>query len=140
MDAKNEYSTYLLKENEILSKLIKKKLNGHQALNELNNIMLQQSDYIAHISDEHYNLEQSIKRLVDSIDDLKQKNLPNFNVLDDNKVNNNRYQLPNVLSFSGLNLNNNMTTPQKTKNISMERLMQISKSDFHKKKLKPINK
>ena len=166
----------MIKENEIISKVIKGKLNINSALNELLKILNEQRNYIENISEEHMMLEKSVTRLNTSIDILKTKlNFEKKEDLDMNKIiNANKVQFkPNeVISFSKLNNNKimNQTFNKKLKvptkkgsvssssrryisdtsstntysgssNIDFDKLIQMSVSDFNKKKkLKPINK
>ena len=166
----------MIKENEIISKVIKGKLDINYALNELLKILNEQRNYIENISEEHMMLEKSVTRLNTSIDILKTKlNFEKKEDLDMNKIiNANKVQFkPNeVISFSKLNNNKimNQTFNKKLKvpskkgsvssssrryisdtsstntysgssNIDFDKLIQMSVSDFNKKKkLKPINK
>ena len=171
---KNIIMKNLIKENEILSKVIKGKLGHNEALNELLKIMNEQRNFIENISEEHLILEKSVTRLNTSIDILKTKlNVKYENDLDTNKIKNaNRVQFrPNdAISFSKLNNNKksmNLTFNKKLKvpikkgsvssssrymsdkisqnsykinnNIDYDKLIQMSVTDFKKKKLKPIN-
>ena len=163
----------LMKENEILSKVIKGKMNGNEALNELLKILNEQRDFIENISEEHLMLEKSVTRLNTSIDILKTKLKVPPEDLNINKIiNANKVQFkPNeAISFSKLNnisntqanqqiMNNTFNNRKKIKtpnpiklntntngsnisknNIDYDRLLQMSVTDFKKKKLKPINK
>ena len=166
----------MIKENEIISKVIKGKLDINYALNELLKILNEQRNYIENISEEHMMLEKNVTRLNTSIDILKTKlNFEKKEDLDMNKIiNANKVQFkPNeVISFSKLNNNKimNQTFNKKLKvptkkgsvssssrryisdtsstntysgssNIDFDKLIQMSVSDFNKKKkLKPINK
>ena len=56
---KNIIMKNLIKENEILSKVIKGKIETNEALNELLKIMREQRNYIENISEEHLMLEKS---------------------------------------------------------------------------------
>ena len=106
---KNIIMKNLIKENEILSKVIKGRLGHNEALNELLKIMNEQRNFIENISEEHLMLEKSVTRLNTSIDILKTKlNVKYENDLDTNKIKNaNRVQFrPNdAISFSKLNNN-----------------------------------
>ena len=164
-EQKNIIMKNLIKENEIISKVIKGKLNINLALNELLKIMNDQRNFIENISEEHLMLEKSVSRLNTSIDLLKNK-LKYENEIDTNKIKNaNKVQFePNeVISFSKLNNNNimNHTFTKKLKiptkkgsvssssnryisdknknNIDFDKLIQMSVTDFKKRKLKPIN-
>ena len=166
----------MIKENEIISKVIKGKLDINYALNELLKILNEQRNYIENISEEHMMLEKSVTRLNTSIDILKTKlNFEKKEDLDMNKIiNANKVQFkPNeVISFSKLNNNKimNQTFNKKLKvptkkgsvssssrryisdtsstntysgsgNIDYDKLIQMSVSDFNKKKkLKPIDR
>ena len=167
----------LMKENEILSKVIKGKLDINIALNELLKILNEQRNYIENISEEHLTLEKSVNRLNTSIDILKTKlNYEKKEDLDINKIinaNKVQYKPNEVISFSKLNNNKimNQTFSKKLKvpikkgnvssssrrynisdtssnntysgnnNIDFDKLIQMSVTDFNKKKkLKPINK
>ena len=174
IEQRNIIMKNLIKENEILSKVIKGKLGHNEALNELLKIMNEQRNFIENISEEHLILEKSVTRLNTSIDILKTKlNVKYENDLDTNKIKNaNRVQFrPNdAISFSKLNNNKksmNLTFNKKLKvpikkgsvssssrymndkisqnsykinnNIDYDKLIQMSVTDFKKKKLKPIN-
>ena len=152
----------LIKENEIISKVIKGKMNNNEALNELLKILNEQRDFIENISEEHLMLEKSVARLNTSIDILKTQLKVNHDDLDISKIiNANKVQYkPNAaISFSNLNsnkrqINNTLDSHRKIKtpikinkplntsnnNIDYDRLLQMSVSDFKKRKLKPINK
>ena len=172
-EQKNIIMKNLIKENEIISKVIKNKINMDEALNELFKIMKDQRNFIENISEEHLMLEKSVTRLNTSIDLLKNK-LKYENKLDINNITNaNKVQFkPNeAISFSNLVnkkiLNHTFTKKLKapikkgsvssssnryisdtssnyssktTNNIDYDRLIQISVTDFKKRKLKPINK
>ena len=172
-EQKNIIMKNLIKENEIISKVIKGKLNINLALNELLKIMNDQRNFIENISEEHLMLEKSVSRLNTSIDLLKNK-LKYENEIDTNKIKNaNKVQFkPNeAISFSNLvnkkTMNHTFTKKLKapikkgsvssssnryisdtnsnyssktTNNIDYDRLIQISVTDFKKRKLKPINK
>ena len=106
---KNIIMKNLIKENEILSKLIKGKMQSNEALNELLKIMNEQRNYIENISEEHLMLEKSISRLNTSIDILKTKlnvkydyNIDTSNIKNANKV---QFKPNDILSFSKLNNN-----------------------------------
>ena len=149
----------LIKENEIISKVIKGKITNNEALNELLLILNEQRDFIENISEEHFMLEKSVLRLNTSINLIKTNLKVNHDDLDINKIiNANKVQFkPNdAISFSKLNnnkiiMNNTFNNRKKIKtpikknstsknNIDYDRLLQISISDFKKKKLKPISK
>ena len=149
----------LIKENEIISKIIKGKMTNNEALNELLLILNEQRDFIENISEEHFMLEKSVLRLNTSINLIKTNLKVNHDDLDINKIiNANKVQFkPNdAISFSKLNnnkiiMNNSFNNRKKIKtpikknstsknNIDYDRLLQISISDFKKKKLKPISK
>ena len=172
-EQKNIIMKNLIRENEIISKVIKGKLNINEALNELLKIMNEQRNFIENISEEHLMLEKSVTRLNTSIDLLKNK-LKYENKLDTNNITNaNKVQFkPNeAISFSNLVnkkiMNHTFTKKLKapikkgsvssssnryisdtssnyssktTNNIDYDRLIQISVTDFKKRKLKPINK
>ena len=72
-ERKNIIMKNLIKENDIISKVIKGKLNINSALNELLKIMNDQRNFIENISEEHLMLEKSVTRLNTSIDLLKNK-------------------------------------------------------------------
>ena len=149
----------LIKENEIISKVIKGKMTNNEALNELLHILNEQRDFIENISEEHFMLEKSVNRLNTSIDLLKTQLKVTHDDLDINKIinaNKVQYKPNEAISFSKLNNNkiimnstfNNrkkIKTPIKIKNtsnnnIDYDRLLQMSVSDFKKRKLKPITK
>ena len=149
----------LIKENEIISKVIKGKMSNNEALNELLHILNEQRDFIENISEEHFMLEKSVNRLNTSIDLLKTQLKVTHDDLDINKIinaNKVQYKPNEAISFSKLNNNkiimnstfNNrkkIKTPIKIKNtsnnnIDYDRLLQMSVSDFKKRKLKPITK
>ena len=173
---KNIIMKNLIKENEILSKIIKGKIESKEALNELLKIMNEQRNYIENISEEHLMLEKSVSRLNTSIDILKTKlnvkydyNIDTNNIKNANKV---QYKPNDIISFSKLNNNKKMmnhTFNKKLKvpikkwsvsssniyisdkislnsysltstNIDYDKLIQMSVTDFKKRKLKPINK
>ena len=159
IEQRNIIMKNLIKENEIISKVIKGKLSKDEALNELLHILNEQRDFIENISEEHFMLEKSVSRLNTSIDSLKTKLKVDHNTLDINKIiNANKVQFkPNeAISFSKLNnnkkiMNNTFNNHKKmiapikinktsSNNIDYDRLLQMSVSDFKKKKLKPINK
>ena len=176
---KNIIMKNLIKENEILSKIIKGKIESNEALNELLKIMNEQRNYIENISEEHLMLEKSVSRLNTSIDILKTKlNVKYDYNIDTNKIRNAnkvQYRPNDLISFSKLNNNKklmNHTSNKKLKvpikkgsvsssnryisdkislnsinsysinssNIDYDKLIQMSVTDFKKKKLKPINK
>ena len=145
----------LMKENEILSKVVKNKITVNEALNELLKILTEQRNYIENISDDHLMLENSISRLNGSIGILQtQLNSNSINEVDISKINNANkitYKPNEAISFSKLNhnykMNNNgkvnysqQNIQTKTDSIDCERLLQMSVTDFKKRKLKPINK
>ena len=142
----------LIKENEIISKVIKGKMTNNEALNELLHILNEQRDFIENISEEHFMLEKSVNRLNTSIDLLKTQLKVTHDDLDINKIinaNKVQYKPNEAISFSKLNNNkiimnntfNNrkkIKTPIKIKNtsnnnIDYDRLLQMSVSDFKKK-------
>ena len=147
----------LIKENEIISKVIKGKMTNNEALNELLHILNEQRDFIENISEEHFMLEKSVNRLNTSIDILKTQLKVTHDDLDIKKIiNANKVQFkPNeAISFSKLNNNKKIMntsfnrrkkikTPIKisnnsNNNIDYDRLLQMSVTDFKKRKLKPI--
>ena len=173
---KNIIMKNLIKENEILSKIIKGKIESKEALNELLKIMNEQRNYIENISEEHLMLEKSVSRLNTSIDILKTKlnvkydyNIDTNNIKNANKV---QYKPNDIISFSKLNnnkkimnhtFNKKLKVPKKkgsvsssnryisdkirlnsysltSTNIDYDKLIQMSVTDFKKRKLKPINK
>ena len=171
-EQKNIIMKNLIKENEILSKVIKGKITTNEALNELLYILNDQRNFIENISEEHFMLEKSVNRLNTSIDILKTKlkvthedlDLDIKKIINANKV---KYKPNEAISFSNLNRNINtnyiknsnskkqlntsfnrsrkLKTPIKINNtssgnIDYDKLMQMSVSDFKKKKLKPIYK
>ena len=87
-------------------------------------------------------LRTNINRLKNSIDDLTNKNhvfkmLNPENSKGATKVN---YKPTEFLSFSSLNIGfNNKNIKNQNNSIDSAKLLQISTSDFKKKKLKPIN-
>ena len=117
---KNIIMKNLIKENDIISKVLKGKLNTNEALNELLKIMNDQRNFIENISEEHLMLEKSVTRLNTSIDILKTK-LNYENEVDTKKITNaNKVQFkPNeLISFSKLNnnkINMNHTFTKKLK-------------------------
>ena len=163
-EQKNLIMKNLIKENEIISKVIKGKMSNNEALNQLLLILNEQRDYIENISEEHFMLEKSVTRLNTSIDILKTKlKVEHHDDLDINKIiNANKVQFkPNeAISFGKLNnqkkaMNNTFSNRKKikvpikinstdnnssNKTIDYDRLLQMSVSDFKKRKLKPINK
>ena len=149
----------LMKENEILSKVIKNKITVNEALNELLKILMEQRNYIENISDDHLMLENSISRLNGSIGilqtQLKSNSINSNSEIDISKINNAAkitYKPNEAISFSKLNQNYKITNNNikvnhsqqnihtKADSIDCERLLQMSISDFKKRKLKPINK
>ena len=168
-EQKNIIMKNLIKENEILSKVIKGKITTNEALNDLLHILNDQRNFIENISEEHFMLEKSVNRLNTSIDILKTQLKVSHEDLDIKKIinaNKVKYKPNEAISFSKLNRNINysnsnnnskkqmntsfnrsrkLKTPIKINstssgNIDYDRLMQMSVSDFKKKKLKPINK
>ena len=169
-EQKNIILKNLIKENEILTKVIKGKITTNEALNELLYILNDQRNFIENISEEHFMLEKSVNRLNTSIDILKTQlkvshedlDLDIKKIINANKV---KYKPNEAISFSKLNRNINYSNNNNSKkqlntsfnrsrklktpikinstssgNIDYDRLMQMSVSDFKKKKLKPINK
>ena len=169
-EQKNIIMKNLIKENEILTKVIKGKITTNEALNELLYILNDQRNFIENISEEHFMLEKSVNRLNTSIDILKTQlkvshedlDLDIKKIINANKV---KYKPNEAISFSKLNRNINYSNNNNSKkqlntsfnrsrklktpikinstssgNIDYDRLMQMSLSDFKKKKLKPINK
>ena len=169
-EQKNIIMKNLIKENEILTKVIKGKITTNEALNELLYILNDQRNFIENISEEHFMLEKSVNRLNTSIDILKTQlkvshedlDLDIKKIINANKV---KYKPNEAISFSKLNRNINYSNNNNSKkqlntsfnrsrklktpikinstssgNIDYDRLMQMSVSDFKKKKLKPINK
>ena len=169
-EQKNIIMKNYIKENEILSKVIKGKITTNEALNELLYILNDQRNFIENISEEHFMLEKSVNRLNTSIDILKTQlkvshedlDLDIKKIINANKV---KYKPNEAISFSKLNRNINYSNNNSSKkqlntsfnrsrklktpikinstssgNIDYDRLMQMSVSDFKKKKLKPINK
>ena len=173
---KNIIMKNLIKENEVISKIIKGKIDSNEALNELLKIMNEQRNYIENISEEHLMLEKSVIRLNTSIDILKNKLNVNYETdININKITNAnkvQYKPNDVISFSKLNnkkimnhtFNKKLKVPTKkgsvssssnryfndknsinsinslNTNIDYDKLIQMSVTDFKKKKLKPINK
>ena len=156
-EQKNIIMKNLIKENEIISKVIKGKMTNNEALNELLHILNEQRDFIENISEEHFMLEKSVNRLNTSIDILKTQLKVTHDDLDIKKIiNANKVQFkPNeAISFSKLNNNKKIMntsfnkrkkikTPIKisnnsNNNIDYDRLLQMSVTDFKKRKLKPI--
>ena len=101
----------LIKENEILSKLVKGKSQPNEALNSLYNILSSQRNKIDSLSNEHLSLEQSIEQLQISIESLKNRtyttleNTTSFKPAPAiNKTNQSvsiKYNPSELLSFSG---------------------------------------
>ena len=156
-EQKNIIMKNLIKENEIISKVIKGKMTNNEALNELLHILNEQRDFIEKISEEHFMLEKSVNRLNTSIDILKTQLKVTHDDLDIKKIiNANKVQFkPNeAISFSKLNnnkkiMNTSFNRSRKIKtpikisnnsnnNIDYDRLLQMSVTDFKKRKLKPI--
>ena len=139
----------LILENEILKKLNKNKITPNQALNSLLNILNNQRGKLDSLNEENKMLYISINRLRNSIKSLSQKNNyfhNHFNLDNINSINKVNFKPNKMLSFS--NLKNNLTgknitynsNSDFTNNNSIDNLLQISVTDFKRKKLKPINK
>ena len=140
---KDEILQSLIKENEILTKLTKQKITPKEALISLLQILTNQRNRIDILGEDQIMLRTNINRLKNSIDDLTNKNhvfkmLNPENSKGATKVN---YKPTEFLSFSSLNIGFNNKKNIKTQNNSIDsaKLLQISVSDFKKKKLKPIN-
>ena len=140
---KDEILQSLIKENEILTKLTKQKITPKEALISLLQILTNQRNRIDSLGEDQIMLRTNINRLKNSIDDLTNKNhvfkmLNPENSKGATKVN---YKPTEFLSFSSLNIGFNNKKNIKTQNNSIDsaKLLQISTSDFKKKKLKPIN-
>ena len=140
---KDEILQSLIKENEILTKLTKQKITPKEALISLLQILTNQRNRIDILGEDQIMLRTNINRLKNSIDDLTNKNhvfkmLNPENSKGATKVN---YKPTEFLSFSSLNIgfNNNKNIKNQNNSIDSAKLLQISVSDFKKKKLKPIN-
>ena len=139
---KDEILQSLIKENEILTKLTKQKITPKEALISLLQILTNQRNRIDSLGEDQIMLRTNINRLKNSIDDLTNKNHV-FKMLNPEKskgatkVN---YKPTEFLSFSSLNIGfNNKNIKNQNNSIDSAKLLQISTSDFKKKKLKPIN-
>ena len=139
---KDEILQSLIKENEILTKLTKQKITPKEALISLLQILTNQRNRIDSLGEDQIMLRTNINRLKNSIDDLTNKNhvfkmLNPENSKGATKVN---YKPTEFLSFSSLNIGfNNKNIKNQNNSIDSAKLLQISTSDFKKKKLKPIN-
>ena len=139
---KDEILQSLIKENEILTKLTKQKITPKEALISLLQILTNQRNRIDSLGEDQIMLRTNINRLKNSIDDLTNKNhvfkmLNPENSKGATKVN---YKPTEFLSFSSLNIGfNNKNIKNQYNSIDSAKLLQISTSDFKKKKLKPIN-
>ena len=139
---KDEILQNLIKENEILTKLKKQKITPKEALISLLQILTNQRNRIDSLGEDQIMLRTNINRLKNSIDDLTNKNhvfkmLNPENSKGATKVN---YKPTEFLSFSSLNIGfNNKNIKNQNNSIDSAKLLQISTSDFKKKKLKPIN-
>ena len=139
---KDEILQSLIKENEILTKLTKQKITPKEALISLLQILTNQRNRIDILGEDQIMLRTNINRLKNSIDDLTNKNhvfkmLNPENSKGATKVN---YKPTEFLSFSSLNIGfNNKNIKNQNNSIDSAKLLQISTSDFKKKKLKPIN-
>ena len=139
---KDEILQSLISENEILTKLTKEKITPKEALNSLLQILINQRSRIDTLGEDQIMLRTNINRLKNSIDDLTNKNhvfkmLNPENSKGATKVN---YKPTEFLSFSSLNIGfNNKNIKNQNNSIDSAKLLQISTSDFKKKKLKPIN-
>ena len=139
---KDEILQSLIKENEILTKLTKQKITPKEALISLLQILTNQRNRIDILGEDQIMLRTNINRLKNSIDDLTNKNqvfkmLNPENSKGASKVN---YKPTEFLSFSSLNIGfNNKNIKNQNNSIDSAKLLQISVSDFKKKKLKPIN-
>ena len=149
-DNKNENDElikYLIMENEILKNLNKNKLTPNQALNSLLNILNTQRNKLDSLTEENKMLYISINRLRNSIKSLSQKNNTfhnNFNLDSINSINKVNFKPNEMISFSNLKNNltakNNSNINNSVERINMEKLLQMSVTDFKRKKLKPIKK
>ena len=139
---KDEILQSLIKENEILTKLTKQKITPKEALISLLQILTNQRNRIDSLGEDQIMLRTNINRLKTSIDNLSEKNhvfkmLNPENSKGATKVN---YKPTEFLSFSSLNIGfNNKNIKNQNNSIDSAKLLQISTSDFKKKKLKPIN-
>ena len=139
---KDEILQSLIIENEILTKLTKQKITPKEALISLLQILTNQRNRIDSLGEDQIMLRTNINRLKNSIDDLTNKNhvfkmLNPENSKGATKVN---YKPTEFLSFSSLNIGfNNKNIKNQNNSIDSAKLLQISTSDFKKKKLKPIN-
>ena len=139
---KDEILQSLIKENEILTKLTKQKITPKEALISLLQILTNQRNRIDSLGEDQIMLRTNINILKNSIDDLTNKNhvfkmLNPENSKGATKVN---YKPTEFLSFSSLNIGfNNKNIKNQNNSIDSAKLLQISTSDFKKKKLKPIN-
>lgn len=135
----------LIKENEILSKLVKGKSQPNEALNSLYNILSSQRNKIDSLSNEHLSLEQSIEQLQISIESLRNRtyntseNTTSFKPAPAiNKTNQSvsiKYNPSELLSFSGL-----MGKTSQHQSLNLGNLMQLSVTNFSKRNLAPISK
>ena len=135
----------LIKENEILSKLVKGKSLPNEALNSLYNILSSQRNKIDSLSNEHLSLEQSIEQLQISIETLRNRtyttseNTTSFKPAPAiNKTNQSvsiKYNPSELLSFSGL-----MGKTSQHQSLNLGNLMQLSVTNFSKRNLAPISK
>ena len=135
----------LIKENEILSKLVKGKSLPNEALNSLYNILSSQRNKIDSLSNEHLSLEQSIEQLQISIETLRNRtyttseNTTSFKPAPPiNKTNQSvsiKYNPSELLSFSGL-----MGKTSQHQSLNLGNLMQLSVTNFSKRNLAPISK
>ena len=145
----------LILENEILKKLNKNKITPNQALNSLLNILNNQRGKLDSLTEENKMLYISINRLRNSVKSLSQKNNNfhnNFNLESINSIKKVNFKPNKMLSFSNLknnltgkntityNSNSGFTTNNSMDRINIENMLQISVTDFKRKKLKPINK
>ena len=120
----------LIKENEILSKLVKGKSLPNEALNSLYNILSSQRNKIDSLSNEHLSLEQSIEQLQISIESLRNRtyttseNTTSFKPAPAiNKTNQSvsiKYNPSELLSFSGL-----MGKTSQHQSLNLGNLMQL---------------
>ena len=139
---KDEILQSLIKENEILTKLTKQKITPKEALISLLQILTNQRNRIDSLGEDQIMLRTNINRLKNFNDDLTNKNhvfkmLNPENSKGATKVN---YKPTEFLSFSSLNIGfNNKNIKNQNNSIDSAKLLQISTSDFKKKKLKPIN-
>ena len=140
---KDEILQSLIKENEILTKLTKQKITPKEALISLLQILTNQRNRIDILGEDQIMLRTNINRLKNSIDDLTNKNhvFKMLNPENSNGASKVNYKPTEFLSFSSLNIGFNNKKNIKTQNNSIDsaKLLQLSVSDFKKKKLKPIN-